>query len=221
MTKRQKIARWVAKQAATAAYKSVMNAPMKKIATAFGSQYIAPSAKDVAKIAATSAYKAVLKLGQMALIPPDEAGVQGLAGALGFKNIADRVSGKNVPVTPTEVSQFVSAISSRYAPYGADQVGSFVDAVNAVLASHGVGTTAATGPAAARTRSEPTILGKTPVAPGAGGAAGAAAGAAAYEAGKNPRPPVYSGNAVPGSGTAEDWDPLNAALPGQPGRSLV
>lgn len=71
MTKREQIAKRAAKAAALSVYKTVINAPTKKVAgTQFSSE---PSVQDIAKAAAAASYHAVLKVAQISAPVPVDA----------------------------------------------------------------------------------------------------------------------------------------------------
>src|SRR5690606_11220580 len=73
MTKREQIAKRAAKAAALSVYKTVIDAPTKKVAgTKFSSE---PSVQDIAKAAAAASYHAVLKVAQMGSVPVDAMNV--------------------------------------------------------------------------------------------------------------------------------------------------
>lgn len=93
MSKRRQIARYAAAQAARAAYTAIMNAPLRKVATARGQKTVGPSKESIAKIAGNAAYQSIMRLGQMSFPAPDESNVQGTARSLGFNNIADYMGG--------------------------------------------------------------------------------------------------------------------------------
>ena len=71
MTKKRQIAKFAAEQAARAAYKAIMDAPLRKVATTSKTRVVGPSHKEVAKIAAVAAYKAIVRLGQLAGFDPN------------------------------------------------------------------------------------------------------------------------------------------------------
>lgn len=71
MSKRRQIARYAAAKAARAAYQAIMNAPLRKVATARGPKAISPSKSQIAKVAGNAAYQSIMKLGQLKDFDPD------------------------------------------------------------------------------------------------------------------------------------------------------
>jgi hypothetical protein len=64
MVTRKEIANKAAKIAALGAYKAVMTAPVKKVATSVGEKDALPPVTEVAKIAAAAAYNGIVKAAQ-------------------------------------------------------------------------------------------------------------------------------------------------------------
>jgi hypothetical protein len=141
MTKREKIAKLAAMQAAKAAYNAIMKAPTKKVAGKGKETEL--TVKDVAKVAGNAAYKSILKAAQdMSYPAPDPRAVQGTAMSLGFKSLAAYIGGDAYakPQAQQETAGFLQAFADYKAEQGAppDVVASQVEAVKGILRNAGL-----------------------------------------------------------------------------------
>lgn len=140
MTRRQQIAKFVAKQAALAAYNTIMKAPTKKVAGNKVQQV--PTIEEAAKVAGSAAYQAVLKIAQMSFPAPDASNVQGTARSLGYKNIANFMGGDEYvrDQAQGEVPAFLQAYQQYKVEQGAspDVAAQHVEVVKGILREAGL-----------------------------------------------------------------------------------
>ena len=104
MTKREKIARAAAKEAALATYKAVLSAPVKKIASISKGVQTVIDVKAVAKTAAASAYNAITRLAQDPQSIPTPDTIERTLDSNGFGVLGNLLRGAQVDLIEVEAA---------------------------------------------------------------------------------------------------------------------
>lgn len=104
MTKREKIARAAAKEAALATYKAVLSAPTRKVASLGKGVQTVIDIKSVAKTAAASAYNAITRLAQNAQAMPTPDTIERTLDTNGFGVLGNLMRGEQVDLNQVEAA---------------------------------------------------------------------------------------------------------------------